>query len=125
MKKILIVFVMFVWSSLLVLQADSSTGNVGYSEIEIKKETGTDRPRGLIVIPLECYWYNGVLYFEFNDFYENVNILIINQETDEIEVDVLLPYLQNYDTILSNGNIYDIKVVLENGDLYYGILKLN
>ena len=63
MKKILIVFVMFVWSSLLVLQADSSTGNVGYSEIEIKKETGTDRPRGLIVIPLECYWYNGVLYF--------------------------------------------------------------
>lgn len=125
MKKILIVFVMFVWSSLLVLQADSSTGNVGYSEIEIKKETGTDRPRGLIVMPLECYWYNGVLYFEFNDFYENVNILIINQETDEIEVDVLLPYLQNYDTILSNGNIYDIKVVLENGDLYYGILKLN
>ena len=116
---------MFVWSSLLVLQADSSTGNVGYSEIEIKKETGTDRPSGLIVIPLECYWYNGVLYFEFNDFYENVNILIINQETDEIEVDVLLPYLQNYDTILSNGNIYDIKVVLENGDLYYGILKLN
>lgn len=125
MKKILIVFVMLVWTALSVLQADSSTGNVGYSEIEIKKETGTDRPRGLIVIPLKCYWYNGILYFEFNGIYENVNIIIINQETGDVEIEVLLPYLQNYDTILSGGNIYDIKVVFENGDIYYGILNLN
>ena len=116
---------MLVWTSLSVLHADSSTGNVGYTEIEIKKETGTDRPRELFVIPLECYWYNGILYFEFNGIYENVNISIINQETGEIEIDILLPYLHNYDMILSSGNIYYIKVVFENGDEYYGILNLN
>ncbi len=92
--------------------------------VEIFKQTNQNPPRGLLIVPIECYLYNRTLHFSFYENLGNTTIIVRGANNNEVRnVDSTDDYLEfnlsNYD----NGEYY-IEIITENGDVYIGHFNL-
>ena len=92
--------------------------------VEIFKQSNQDTPRGLFVVPIECYLLSRILYFSFTENLGNSTIIVCGANNNEVRnIDSTDDYLEfnlsNYD----NGEYY-IEIITENGDVYIGHFNL-
>ncbi len=78
-RKVFLSIVMMFCLSVSLLWADNSnTSKEQQQPIEITKGSSSTQPRQIVSIPIECYYYNGVVFFIFNEDIGDVDITIIS-----------------------------------------------
>lgn len=75
-KVFLSIPVMFCLSVSLLWADNNNTSKEQQQPIEITMGSSSTQPRQIISIPIECYYYNGILFFIFNEDLGNIDITV-------------------------------------------------
>lgn len=122
MKKLLFIAIMLLLG--VTTYARSPINSDNKAIVEIKKQKNENSPRGLLIVPIECYLYNRTLHFNFYENLGNTTIIVSGVNSYEVKnVDSTDSFLEINMFNFNNG-IYSIEIIAEKGDVYIGEFQL-
>jgi hypothetical protein len=124
-RKVFLSIVMMFCLSVSLLWADNSnTSKEQQQPIEITMGSSSTQPRQIVSIPIECYYYNGILFFMFNEDIGDINITVISNSHTWEKCITSSDGISNIN--ISNGDkgIYTIEILSEYGEIFMGRFSL-
>lgn len=109
--------------SSLVLANENVKDNPQPIEIIIKGNPQT-QPRHLIIKPIECYYYKGVLYFTFNNDWGDVEVLVSSEINAWMETIDTSDGMGEISIINGGAGSYSVEIVTEYGECFVGSFRL-
>lgn len=122
MKTLLFIVVSLFSGITLFAQEPKKENSV--TSVEINRKEYQNPPRGLLIVPIECYLNNRTLHFSFYENLGNTTIIVRGANNNEVRnVDSTDSFLEINMFNFNNG-IYSIEIIAENGDVYIGEFQL-
>lgn len=119
-RKVFLSIVMMFCLSVSLLWADNSnTSKEQQQPIEITIGSSSTQPRQIVSIPIKCYYYNGVLFFMFNEELGEIDITVTSNSKTWTKSINSLEGAANIDISNSINGLCKIIIQTEDNSEYY------